>query len=330
MSGTTNPPYIGEIDGNFNKITRSIFKRSGDIDAYGGLLTLNGNDNLVEDTAGVGACRYCFKHGGTMQVTQRNIWRRVVARFDYANSAQPKATFSTYGNDSVATNGVYDHLYQNVIAIDGQNPGTNGGEEKYGGFYTIKAATNVTLQGCMVLNEGVAYSGMHLRDYVSGDVNFATNSVVWNLTGSNSIAIGVKGYAADHMTIGGYIPAAASNLDTGLPTVSLVKPAVPPANLLNNTPGAVILKRYGVTGTRWGEPGYNQLTTEDLWPWLYQDKIKAVFREANNVPAGNNPPTNNTLRGFAANGNGLYGGPITLTSYIWEMTGTPCPSTICF
>ena len=324
------PPYIGQVDGSFNKITRSIFKRSGNIDRYGGLLELNGNDNLVEDTAGVGACRYCFKQGGTMQVTQRNIWRRVVARFDYGNSPEPKATFSTYGNDLVNTN-VSDHLYQNAIAIDGQNPGNNGGEEKYGGFYTIKSATRVTLQGSMVLNEGVGYSGMHLRDYAIGLTNnFATNSVVWNLPGSNTGAVGVKGQPLDHLTIGGNIAGAAFNGNDPAPTFSLLKPIVAPANILNNTPGAVVLKRYGVTGTRWGEPGYDQLTTEDLWPWAFQDKIKAVFREVNSVPAGNNPTTNNTLRGFAANGNGLYGGPITLTSYIWEMTGTPCPPTVCF
>ena len=34
-------------------------------------------------------------------------------------------------------------------------------------------------------------------------------------------------------------------------------------------------------------------------------------------------------RGFAADGNGLYGGPITLTSYIWEYLGNPCPADIC-
>ena len=304
IAGSVYPPYVGEIDGNYNKVTRSIFKRSGDIDAYGGLLALNGNDNLVEDTAGVGACRYCFKQGGTDQVTQRNIWRRVVARFDYSNSSQLKATFSTYGNDSVATNGVFDHLYQNVIAIDGQYPGTNGGEEKYGGIYFIKASTNVRMFGSMVLNEGVGYSGLHLRDYSNGNANFASHSVVWNLTGSQSFAIGITATGADHLTIGGIIPAAAFDLDNGPPIASLLKPVVPPANLLNNTPGAVIMKRYGVTGTRWGEPGYDQLTTENLWPWLYQDKIKAIFREVNNVPAGNKPATNNTLRGFAATGNG--------------------------
>ena len=33
--------------------------------------------------------------------------------------------------------------------------------------------------------------------------------------------------------------------------------------------------------------------------------------------------------GFCADGTGLYGGNITLTSYIWEYLGNPCPQEIC-
>jgi hypothetical protein len=322
--GSLYPEYTGSIEGDFNTLSRSIFKRGGDIDAYGGLLYVGGDDNLVEDVAGVGACRYCFSSGGPDAATRRNIWRRVVGRFDYSNSKQPKATFSSYGNNS--TTDVRDHLYQNVVAIDGQNPGNlGGGEEKYGGFYMPKLATNVRLQGSMVLNEGVAHSGIFIIEFNS--VNFADNTIVWDLRGS-TYASGIKADTANAMTIGGNIPGAAT--ETLHPSVgSLLKPAARPLNLLDNTPGAKMLKRYGVSGTRWGEPGFDQLTGEDLWPWPYEAKIKAVFAETNPPPAGNSPTTNNTARGFAANGNGLYGGPITLTSYIWEYLGTPCPTTVC-
>jgi hypothetical protein len=324
MAATNSPEYSGSIEGSFNTLSRSIFKRAGDIDKFGGLLYVGGNDNLVEDVAGVGACRYCFSAGGPDAATQRNIYRRLVGRFDYSNSAQPKATFSTYGNNS--NTNVRDHLYQNVIAIDGQNPGNMGGEEKYGGFYMPKLATNVRLQGSMVLNEGVGHSGIFILEFNS--VSFAENSIVWDLKGSSSWATGIKANTANYMTIGGVIPGAAT--DTINPTVgSLLKPATKPANLLSNTTGAKMVKRYGVSGTRWGEPGFDQLTTEDLWPWPYEAKIKEVFGEANAVPGGNSPATNNTKRGFAADGVGLYGGPITLTSYIWEYLGTPCPSTVC-
>jgi hypothetical protein len=325
MSVSGYPPHIGAIDGNYNKLMRSIFKRSGDIDAYGGLLYVGGNDNLIEDVAGVGACRYCFEQGGPDAATQRNIWRRVVGRMDYSNSAQPKATFSTYGNND--NNNVRDHLYQNVIAIDGQRPGNFGGEEKYGGFYLPKNAQNVTCIGCIVLNEGVGFEGLFFREFNS--INTIRHSVVWNLPGSLAGAGSMRVHTASNITAGGAIPGGAAP-ETVLPvTASLISPSVTPANLLNNTPGAVIMKRIGVSGTRWGETGYDQVTSEDLWPWPFEDKIKAVFREANAPPSGNSPSTNNTLRGFAANGNGLYGGPITLTSYIWEFLGTPCPATVC-
>jgi len=323
MSGTIYPEYIGDVSGSYNKITRSIFKRSGDIDKYGGLFFVSGNDNLIEDVAGMGACRYCFAQGGPSSSTQRTIWRRMVGRMDYSSSNQPKATFASYGNDASPV--MRDHLYQNVIALDGQNPSGLGGEEKYGGFYTPKTAENVQLFGSMVLNEGVAHTGLFLREF--GSVNAAHHSTVWDLRGS-TYATGIKANNADHLTIGGSIPGAATDLIIAA-TSSLLKPASKPANLLNNTNGAVIMKRYGVSGTRWGEPGFDQLTDEDLWPWPYEAKIKEVMREVNDPPAGNSPATNNTKRGFAADGLGLYGGPITLTSYIWEYLGTPCPTTIC-
>jgi len=325
MSGTVYPEYNGFVGGNYNKIMRSIFKRSGDIDQYGGLLFIEGNDNLIEDVAGVGACRYCFAQGGPSSATQRTIWRRLVGRLDYSNSNQPKATFNSYGNDN--TTEMRDHLYQNVIALDGQRPGSFGGEEKYGGFYTPKRATNVRIFGSIVLNEAVGYYGMFLREFNS--VNSVTHSVIWNLPGSLSFAGSLKVDNGSNLTIGGTIPGGASPDSISPVTGSLINPAVKPATLLNNTPGAVILKRWGVSGTRWGEAGYDQLTNEDLWPWPYQDKIKSVFREANPPPSGNSPSTNDTLRGFAANGVGLYGGPITLTSYIWEFLGTPCPASVC-
>jgi hypothetical protein len=324
VTNTNSPEFLASVEGNFNTLKRTIFKRGGDIDKFGGLLYVGGDDNLVEDVAGVGACRYCFSAGGPTAATQRNIWRRVVGRFDYSNSKQPKATFSTYGNND--NTNVKNHLYQNVIALDGQDPGNFGdGEHKYGGFYMPKLATNVRLQGSMVLNEGVTYSGIFIREFNS--VNYAEHSVVWDLRGS-TFASGIYADTANYMTIGGNIPGVA--VDTANASIgSMLKPAVKPANLLDNTTGAKMLKRYGKTGTRWGEAGYDQVTNDDLWPWPYEAKIKSVFAEPNPVPLQNSPATNDTKRGFAADGVGLYGGPITLTSYIWEYLGTPCPTRIC-
>jgi hypothetical protein len=86
----------------------------------------------------------------------------------------------------------------------------------------------------------------------------------------------------------------------------------------NGQKGAQITKKMGTSGTLHGETGYNILTSEDLWPWPNEDRIKTDFAS---VSGG--------LRGFATSGNGLYGGLKTLTSYIWEYLGNSCPTEIC-
>jgi hypothetical protein len=88
--------------------------------------------------------------------------------------------------------------------------------------------------------------------------------------------------------------------------------------------GATIVYEIGATGTLWGDPGYDTITTNPLWPFPNEAQIKTDMASFSMV----NPVTGNTIsgaRGFAALGNGLYGGPLTLTSYIWEYLGYPCP-----
>ncbi|MFH2137589.1 MAG: putative Ig domain-containing protein, partial [Candidatus Omnitrophota bacterium] len=60
---------------------------------------------------------------------------------------------------------------------------------------------------------------------------------------------------------------------------------------------------------------------DDLWPWANEDKIREVFREANNPNSGSTPSNNDTTRGFCADGQ-------TLTKYIWEYLGNTIPPEI--
>jgi hypothetical protein len=78
--------------------------------------------------------------------------------------------------------------------------------------------------------------------------------------------------------------------------------------------------RYGVDGTFHGETGYDELTSVGLWPWPNEDRIKRAM----------SAPTNgiNTTRGFCSTGAALCGGPVTLTTYIWEFLDRSCPSEI--
>lgn len=101
--------------------------------------------------------------------------------------------------------------------------------------------------------------------------------------------------------------------------------------------GARIENRLGRSGTFMGEPGWNTLTTHSLWPYPHEDLIQTKMgnyqytgpTQSDNVDAVGPVETLSGARGFAAPGTALYGGPISLTSYIWEQLGSPCPQEIC-
>lgn len=78
--------------------------------------------------------------------------------------------------------------------------------------------------------------------------------------------------------------------------------------------GAEVLKKYGVSGTLYGETGYDTLTQDNIWPWPNEARIKADMSDV-------------SARGFCT-GNSLDGTPQTLTKYIWEYLGNQIPSSI--
>lgn len=69
--------------------------------------------------------------------------------------------------------------------------------------------------------------------------------------------------------------------------------------------GAQIVYRIGVSGTLFGEAGYNQTTSQNLWPWPYEARIKTDMSEV-------------STRGFCAASQ-------TLTNYIWSTLGNSMP-----
>ena len=90
--------------------------------------------------------------------------------------------------------------------------------------------------------------------------------------------------------------------------------------------GANCLKMVGVSGTMWGETGYNTLTDTDMWPFPYESLIKTKMAAYTYTTS----PYNVTgARGFAAEGKQLNGtDDVTLTSYIWEYLGNEIPADI--
>jgi hypothetical protein len=73
--------------------------------------------------------------------------------------------------------------------------------------------------------------------------------------------------------------------------------------------GANVIYQYGTNGTFYGETGFNTLTSNNLWPWPYETRIKKEMC----TDVGE-------TRGFCSSSN--------LTTYIWEYLGNTIPADI--
>ncbi|OGS24764.1 MAG: hypothetical protein A2314_05240 [Elusimicrobia bacterium RIFOXYB2_FULL_50_12] len=102
-------------------------------------------------------------------------------------------------------------------------------------------------------------------------------------------------------------------IETGLPLAS--------AGENGYAAGPAILKKIGIAETLYGEQGWDEITGESIWPFPNENRVKLLMQQTVDGISTN--------AGFCANGTGLYGGPLTLTSYIWEYLGNPCPADIC-
>lgn len=95
--------------------------------------------------------------------------------------------------------------------------------------------------------------------------------------------------------------------------------------------GANILYRIGKSGTFYGELGWDTVTTESLWPWPYEDRIRNDMKSYSysGLTTTGVTSTLSGNRGFCADGKQLNGkDERTLTSYIWEYLGNKMPDDI--
>ncbi|MBD3287785.1 hypothetical protein GF337_03195, partial [candidate division KSB1 bacterium] len=83
----------------------------------------------------------------------------------------------------------------------------------------------------------------------------------------------------------------------------------------NSNSGATIIKKIGISGTLFGEDGYNRLTDESLWPWENEHIIKNLLQKYHYDDGKN---TISGKRGFCADNQ-------TLTNYIWGYLGNEPP-----
>lgn len=271
----------------------------------------------------------------TITIDGQNTW-------DGTGDPSSRATYAGYYNPKNAAN----VTYQGTMVLNNYGYWGGMGIKELGG-------TGINLNNCVIWDSGENY-GLRLsgnQDYVN--INKCTiggnitgyyhasspigNHILKNTLFYNNTSLFANNYGWGTETNNGFNPvgqsrgtnpiASTDSLDyiTRIETGSAWDGAADDGGDV----GANILNKWGADGTLWGETGYDQLTGNSLWPWPYESYIKEVFSETNPSPAGSYPVTSEAGRGFTSAGNGLYGGPKTLTSYIWEYLGNPCPAGIC-
>jgi hypothetical protein len=172
----------------------------------------------------------------------------------------------------------------------------------------------VSLNRCTAVNG----TGSSIRGYGSAVIQLS-NSIVWTMAnGANIGGVTLNG------TNNYFNPGAAESVAV---TEGNLNPATNgllyPVRLENGSAlktagkGATIIKRIGVSGTLWGETGWDQVTTENLWPFPQEARIKAALQA-------------DSAYGFATIGRKRLNGvdPETLTTYVWEALGNQIPAEV--
>jgi hypothetical protein len=331
---------VASLNGNNLQVLRSAFANAGP-STFDGVVDVGGSDVLLEDSWMWGRGK-----AGVFVTGARVTLRRLVIRLDYYAG--------TLGFLGVVLSGDYDTqigadntVIENVITLDF---GTTSSPFDWKGGFRSRSLGNARTHryyGTIALN--LPYDG-----YRMADSNYE-NVIAWNVARyglyEDTFAIG---YAIKNATVGvsggaGILtdPTSVTNsimhrvAGTNSPGAYNVynQTALPSGatNALTTDPQIKYITRIENNSTAFGsgKNGANRgativnryqdgvLTNISLWPWPNEARIKTDFQTNFGLP-GVNPQ-----RGFATNGNGLRGTPITLSSYIWEYLGNPCPVGMC-
>ncbi len=161
--------------------------------------------------------------------------------------------------------------------------------------------------GVLVKNSvavGATRTGYNVKNStVENSASFSTSTTQGDFD-TNSACTGCTGLEVDPTTDGSYL------YPVKVEDSSAVANAISGVNI-----GASIVNRYGLNNTISGDASYNTLSSDPLWPWPNEARIKQEMCNDSDV-----------TRGFCSNGTQLNGtSPVTLSSYIWEYSGNPIP-----
>lgn len=317
---------------DFSRITRCMFRRrqSG---TYGATIFL-GRGSLMQDCAAYGAGRYMFNTGSNSgdSVAGTNVFRRVVGRLDWAFCDQPVATYAHYGSDNGAWVDSKETLFANCFAIDGpavENQASFG--FKWASFYNPKHQRDMRYRGCIALNDGADLASFR-SDNIGSPTLSAYDCAIWdndNNTQSGQTPNGFHRqngtFTIDHCT-GGLILGSDTSGTTNL-SANNHRFSDSMTNITQRVSGngAEILYCHGGFLTHWGDSGFDTVTTDKLWPYPYESRIKAWMDTQITKPASHFPASPTSSR-QSFQGTALGGGAMTLTRRIWECAGTTTPS----
>ena len=238
--------------------------------------------------------------------------------------------------------GIYDydisnlHTYSDDIVWD-----------SYGGYYgdyvhgdaPVLNATRMTIGHILgaydsINGQGSAGTGFFIGPGTDGTTvtNTVTDSIFWNdpsygvaddaVSDYNSFWSNGANYGGAYATP----VAGAHDLTTDLTAGLKYLPRIEAGSTLatagssGGPVGASVVYMWGTTGTLWGDPGYDTVTSASIWPFPNEGVIKADM-------AGYSGPGAPGARGFAT-GTSKDGSPQTLTKYIWEYLGNQIPADV--
>ena len=335
---------VASFSGNHINVRQTSFHGDQDGPEMICLVGASGSHILFEDSwvSGVGECAYFAGSGSRFDDTRGHhiTYRRVVMSLQGYEGSLEYVGILLYG--------AKDILVENAIAIDFA-PISDTPFDYKGGIYSRVGygAARHDYYGSLVLNNpfdgflltvggcencvawDVGGHGFRQRnqatetighvvhkvtvgDAGTGVMNFShaySNALVVD-SGPGSSRIGGEFHHTFNSTVGSEGSNTLVNVNPELKYITRIESGAPGFRngLANASRGADLLFRY-VNGVETNEP---------LWPWPHEDRIKKEMCTDIGVTDG-----------FCAAGNGLYGGPITLTSYIWEYLGNACPTSIC-
>lgn len=319
--------------GSGGNVERNVFRRM--------IVRCDGYDS--SSTGQPHASFACYGDNSVATAVGRMVYQNTIAIDGIRAVSQANAdsyTWGAYYNPKITRGNVY----QGAMALNVET--SRGGfmvMDNIGGGtmptmtdcvgWDIKYATigNGAPQGIFAVNSGTA-GGTWSR--LTGGNMTSSMSVVDDGAGTVSLNSSLFTKYAGSQAIDG-VPASTSycafeNGDaTGTNQVTfttapqwIVKTPYTTQGLSGGTLGANILYCYGAFCSHHGDAGYDTITTDPLWPYPYESKIKTFFA----VSTGSGTPT----RGFCAAGNDAFGNPLTLSRYIWQYavggTQTQIPS----